>query len=190
MPLDQRARCRSPRKMLRRARFPHRISDSDWKADCRRQRRISCPSCFRPRTYYSALPYSKTQVLALLVAPRRRKRSGMYKRRTGARLRLRLRKELPLRDAAAASAAPDPCLAPPFRLPVTQPPSAHPPRLAALGCFVALARRSRRPAQPRDMVVAAVRGVGGAKVWLDRLGNGRLPAREIFVKKSGTMGTD
>ena len=62
MPRDQRARRRSPRKMLRRARFPHRTSDSDRKANCHRQRRISCPSCFRSRTYCSALPYSKIQV--------------------------------------------------------------------------------------------------------------------------------
>ena len=83
--------------------------------------------------------------------------------RTGARLRLRLHKELPLRNAAAASAAPDPCLSPPFRLPVAQLPSTRPPRVAVLGCFVTLPRRSRRPRLQASVALPA-RGVGGASL--------------------------
>jgi hypothetical protein len=59
---DQRARCRSPRKTPMRAHFPRRTLDSDWTARCHMRRRTSCLSCFRSRTYCSALPYSKTQV--------------------------------------------------------------------------------------------------------------------------------
>jgi hypothetical protein len=153
MPRDQRARRRSPRKMLRRARFPHRTSDSDWKANCRRQRRISCPSCFRSRTYCSALPYSKIQVTRSPCSTLPYgKRRGMRKGRTGVRLRLRLRKERPLRDVAAASAAPDPCLTPPF--PATRSPAypaPRPPRLATLGLLRGLGCGSlaSRPASSR-----------------------------------------
>jgi hypothetical protein len=59
---DQRARCRSPRKTPMRAHFPRRTLDSDWTARCHMRRRTSCLSCFRSRTYCSALPYSKPQV--------------------------------------------------------------------------------------------------------------------------------
>ena len=87
----------------------------------------------------------------------------MRKGRTGVRLRLRLRKERPLRNVAAASAAPDRCLAPPFRLPgqsVTQLPRS---RLTALGCFVTLAAEVSTIRRLRASVASAVRGVGGSE---------------------------
>jgi len=99
-------------------------------------------------------------------------------------LRLRLR---PSRDVAAASAAPDPCLAPLFRLPghsVNQLPRS---RLAALGGFVTLTADTSTAAAS---VVRSLRGwgVGGYEVWFEGRGNERLPTHEIFVKKSGPIG--
>ena len=57
----RRARRRSPRKTRMMGHFLRRTSDSDWTADCHTQRRISCSSCFRSRTWCNASTHPKGQ---------------------------------------------------------------------------------------------------------------------------------
>jgi hypothetical protein len=96
----------------------------------------------------------------------------------------------PLRDVAAASATPGPCMAPTFRLSVTQLPSA---RLTPRRRTRLLRGPGRgglgRPVQPRASVAEAGAGGRGSNVWLDLRRSGRLPTHEILVQKVRSCAT-
>jgi hypothetical protein len=155
--------------------------DSDWTAGCHIRRRISCPSCFRSHTSCNASPYSENQATrSPCSTPPYGSAAGCVKDEPASGFDSVYGRRVmwpPLRQL------PDRCLATPFGLPGHRLARVRP---ASPHSVASWPWRGRLDDPPSSLGRQGSAGGRGVKVWLDRRGNRRLPAREIFVKKSGS----